>query len=292
MALFAVLFFRLWYLQVLSGDEYLAEAKDNRTREYKILAPRGDILDRDGNVLVDNRTGLALQVNTGEAARADPAEERAELPRLGRARRICAAEGAADDRRRAKSRRRRAGDAAPDVDYDLVYYLQSARTASPASRVAAGLRPRLPERHLGRPPGRLRRRDHAEQLKEPPTTGLEPGDEIGAGGVEYSTTIYLRGRTGVTRSRSTPRPADRATSSLRAADPRRQPEADARQKVQQAGESALASRGLPGAFVDDERQGRLDPRHGLLPDLRPDASTPTDDPGPVNALNRDAERRR
>ena len=60
-ALFAVLFFRLWNLQVLDGDEYLAEAKNNRTREYKVIAPRGDILDRDGNVLVDNRTSLALQ---------------------------------------------------------------------------------------------------------------------------------------------------------------------------------------------------------------------------------------
>ena len=29
---FAVIFFRLWYLQVLSGDKYLAEANDNRVR--------------------------------------------------------------------------------------------------------------------------------------------------------------------------------------------------------------------------------------------------------------------
>ena len=47
-ALFAVLFFRLWNLQVLDGGKYLAEAKNNRTREYKVIAPRGDILDRDG----------------------------------------------------------------------------------------------------------------------------------------------------------------------------------------------------------------------------------------------------
>jgi penicillin-binding protein 2 len=33
-ALFAVLFFRLWDLQVLSGDQYLAEAKNNRTRVF------------------------------------------------------------------------------------------------------------------------------------------------------------------------------------------------------------------------------------------------------------------
>ncbi|MGH2941616.1 MAG: hypothetical protein ACRDLN_02410, partial [Solirubrobacteraceae bacterium] len=40
-ALFAIVFFRLWYLQVLSGDKYLAEARGNRLRELRIQAPRG-----------------------------------------------------------------------------------------------------------------------------------------------------------------------------------------------------------------------------------------------------------
>ena len=48
MALFAIVFFRLWYLQVLSGDQYLVEANDNRFRELRIQAPRGDIVDRNG----------------------------------------------------------------------------------------------------------------------------------------------------------------------------------------------------------------------------------------------------
>ena len=47
-ALFAVLFFRLWDLQVLDGAQYLAEAKNNRTREFQVVAPRGEILDRNG----------------------------------------------------------------------------------------------------------------------------------------------------------------------------------------------------------------------------------------------------
>ena len=41
LALFVVLFFRLWFLQVLDGEEYLAEAKNNRTREFRVSAPRG-----------------------------------------------------------------------------------------------------------------------------------------------------------------------------------------------------------------------------------------------------------
>ena len=62
LVLFAIIFFRLWYLQVLSGDTYLAEANDNRVREVKVEAPRGEIVDRNGTVLVDNRTALAVQV--------------------------------------------------------------------------------------------------------------------------------------------------------------------------------------------------------------------------------------
>ena len=58
--LFIVLFFRLWFLQVLNGSKYLAEANSNRTREFRVTAPRGEILDRSGNVLVSNRTSLAF----------------------------------------------------------------------------------------------------------------------------------------------------------------------------------------------------------------------------------------
>ena len=62
-AILAALFFRLWLLQIVGGEEYLAEARNNRTREFRDTAPRGEILDRDGKMLVYNRTSLALQVN-------------------------------------------------------------------------------------------------------------------------------------------------------------------------------------------------------------------------------------
>ena len=55
-AMFAIIFFRLWFLQVLSGEQYVAQANDNRVRDVPIPAPRGDILDRDGQLLVDSRT--------------------------------------------------------------------------------------------------------------------------------------------------------------------------------------------------------------------------------------------
>ncbi len=56
--LFGVIAFRLWYMQVLSGDTYVKVAKDNRIREVKVEAPRGVIYDRNGKILVENRAGL------------------------------------------------------------------------------------------------------------------------------------------------------------------------------------------------------------------------------------------
>jgi penicillin-binding protein 2 len=60
--LFAVIFFRLWFLQVLSGDDYVTQARENRVRKIKIEAPRGDIVDRDGNRLVITRVAPVVQI--------------------------------------------------------------------------------------------------------------------------------------------------------------------------------------------------------------------------------------
>ena len=62
LTLFAIVFFRLWFLQVLSGDQYLVEARENRTRDIRIPAPRGKIVDRNGSLLVDNRPANVVQL--------------------------------------------------------------------------------------------------------------------------------------------------------------------------------------------------------------------------------------
>jgi penicillin-binding protein 2 len=63
LALFAIIFFRLWFLQVLSGDQYLAQASSNRVRHISIAAPRGQIVDRSGTVLVDSTAVPAVVVS-------------------------------------------------------------------------------------------------------------------------------------------------------------------------------------------------------------------------------------
>ena len=62
LTVFAVLFLRLWALQVLSGDRYLSVANDNRVRTIRLEAPRGPIVDRNGRVLVSNVAGTRVEL--------------------------------------------------------------------------------------------------------------------------------------------------------------------------------------------------------------------------------------
>ncbi len=63
LALFGIVFFRLWFLQVLSGEQYVAQARVNRVREVAIPAPRGEIVDRNNKELVANRRARAVVVS-------------------------------------------------------------------------------------------------------------------------------------------------------------------------------------------------------------------------------------
>ncbi len=81
LAMFAIIFFRLWFLQVLSGDQYLAQASVNRVRDIAIPAARGQIVDRAGNVLVDSRPTIAVQVTPPELPK-NPIRQRRVYARL------------------------------------------------------------------------------------------------------------------------------------------------------------------------------------------------------------------
>jgi penicillin-binding protein 2 len=60
--LFGIVFFRLWYLQVLTGQEAVTQARDNRVRKVAIEAPRGDIVDRNNVKLVRTKRAAVVQM--------------------------------------------------------------------------------------------------------------------------------------------------------------------------------------------------------------------------------------
>src|SRR3954471_11342784 len=59
LAIFLVLTYGLWRLQVSRSDLYATLAEKNRVRDVPILAPRGKILDREGRVIVDNYSSFS-----------------------------------------------------------------------------------------------------------------------------------------------------------------------------------------------------------------------------------------
>jgi penicillin-binding protein 2 len=250
LVLFAVLFFRLWNLQVLSGDKYLAEAKNNRTREYKVIAPRGDILDREGEVIVDNRTSLALQVNTAKLPE-DPAEERAELARIGKLTHMTLPKV-----RKTIQESEEVAAGAPvtlrqDVGFDLVAYVEENQREFPgvtAQRVFVRHYPHgtLGAHFLGSV-GEI----SEEELKEPQHKDLEPGDQVGKNGTEFAYDDFLRGQPGLTKIQvnalGQPTPGGQLVSQPPTPGDNLKLTIDG--SVQEAGEAALAARGLPGAFV-------------------------------------------
>lgn len=63
LSLFAALFARVWFLQIISEQEFVAQAEGNRERTVVELAPRGRILDSQGRVLVDNRPSIVITID-------------------------------------------------------------------------------------------------------------------------------------------------------------------------------------------------------------------------------------
>jgi penicillin-binding protein 2 len=60
LAIFLLLGFGLWRLQVNGSDYYQKLAEQNRIRNLPILAPRGRILDREGRIIVNNYPSFSV----------------------------------------------------------------------------------------------------------------------------------------------------------------------------------------------------------------------------------------
>ena len=68
-SLFATLFVRLYYLQVVGGDEYHAQATSQSVREIVVQPQRGLIVDDMGRPLVANRTSWVVSVDRSVLAK-------------------------------------------------------------------------------------------------------------------------------------------------------------------------------------------------------------------------------
>jgi penicillin-binding protein 2 len=247
-AIFSVLFLRLWYVQVLSGDKYRTEANDNRIREIRVQAPRGDILDRNGKVMVANRTELAVEVSPEDLPDPGPTRSR-EMHQLATVTGMTPVEI-----HKALQDPERAAPGGPVVlkkglGVDKVYYLRENQSSFPGVSVERVFTREYKDgyaaAHLFGNVGEVT----AEQLKEPRYSGLHQGDTVGQSGIEYEYDRFLRGKPGTDRVQvdALGRPTEQLRSKPASAGNDVRLTIDS--GLQSYAEGALDSFGLPGAFV-------------------------------------------
>ncbi len=82
LSLFVTLFARLWFLQVLGGESYQAQAAEQSVREIVVQPNRGLIVDDMGRPLVANRTSWVVTVDRNLLAKLDEAEQERVLRRV------------------------------------------------------------------------------------------------------------------------------------------------------------------------------------------------------------------
>ncbi|WP_246354811.1 penicillin-binding transpeptidase domain-containing protein [Nocardioides ungokensis] len=82
-ALFATLFARLYYLQVVGGEEYHAQAASQSVREVVVQPQRGLIVDDMGRPLVANRTSWVVSVDRAMLDKMSHSQRGKLIERLG-----------------------------------------------------------------------------------------------------------------------------------------------------------------------------------------------------------------
>jgi penicillin-binding protein 2 len=304
--LFGIIFFRLWYLEDLDGDKYLAQARENRVRTERIPAPRGQIVDANKVVIVDNRKATVVSLNPASI----PPQMREAIATYGQ--RFTA---------RSKRRKGRQGPRPPlpqptgallaryerlgkvlglsvktinqrvvtgilQVPYADVRirtgvpasqrnYIQERSDQFPGVTVAQLYVRQYPYRSTAAQVlGSIGQIDR-DQLTQSHFKGVAAGTDIGKAGLEYEYDKLLRGTDGSLHIEVNAAGERRRASTVRQPKQGRELKLTLRLDVQQAGESALrtAGHGLPGAFV------ALNPENGAVYGM---GSSPTFNPRDLN----------
>jgi penicillin-binding protein 2 len=85
LSLFVTLFARLWYLQVLGGEAYQAQAAEQSVRQLVVQPARGLVVDDMGRPLVASRTSWVVSVDRTMLHKMEDEEQEALLRRVARA---------------------------------------------------------------------------------------------------------------------------------------------------------------------------------------------------------------
>ena len=194
LALFAVLFLRLWALQVLSGDRYLAQANDNRVRTLRLEAPRGPILDRSGHVLVTNTPGTRVELWPSDLPKTWAAQ-------LAELRKLAAVTGVSTKDIVAALAKHGDDPLTPvvvqrGIKQQQIYYLLEHQDEFPGVRLAESYLRKYPYQSLAAQVlgyvGQISPEDYKALKKK----GYLASDSIGQSGIERTYDTYIRGKDG------------------------------------------------------------------------------------------------
>jgi len=200
-SLFAVLFGRLWYLQVMASPQYARKAEQNIVRWVQLTAPRGRILDRNGVELAGNTPVTVVTIDRDKIKKQSVREDLF--------RRLAKPLGPLDTTVDALKKRytdpqyQQLADLplAEGVDEQLATFLMERRDDYPGIDVATVARRTYPygplAAHVLGYVGRISD-DRASELDkaDPP---YQPSDIVGVNGIEKIYETQLRGIPGLVR---------------------------------------------------------------------------------------------
>lgn len=208
LALFATLFARLWFLQVVGSPEYQLQAETLNTRKISIEAPRGRILDAKGRVIVDNRVVTVVTLDRKELEQSDDRDGTLlrlarELTKAGIPTKVSDLEARLVDKRFSPIE---PVPVATDIDESLEIYLTERRDQFPGVHVERETVRVYPygalASHVLGYVGKINQEELEQRMgtKDDPIDNPKPYREdsiIGKTGVEYTFEEELRGTPGV-----------------------------------------------------------------------------------------------
>src|SRR2546422_6564122 len=262
LAIFLILAYGLWRLQVVQSDFYSAAAEKNRTREVPILAPRGRILDREGRTIVDNYpsfTALLLRDSSRDLS--------ADTDLIAQGLHLDAKEVRERIRKFASVPHYQPIYLKDDITPDELAFIESHRNELPELDTIMAHRRLYPRNgfmaHLIGYVGEV-----SEQMLNQPRWELyNPGDVVGQSGVELQYNQILMGKNGSRRAVVNSRGKEVGQLEEKPAEPGKQLKLTIDIDLQIAAEQALE--GKNGAIV------AMDPRNGEILAM---VSRPTFDP--------------
>jgi penicillin-binding protein 2 len=199
LAVFATLFLRLWSLQVLNGEQLLRASQNNQRRDIRVQAPRGPILDRNGNVLVTNVPGRAVQIWSSDLPKRRGV-------RLREIRVLARVLGLPANQIGAAIRRHRHDPLTPirikdSASRAQVFYLEERAEDFPGVQIVPAYLRYYPNRELAAHALGYVSEISPEQVAALHSQGYRGGDTIGQTGIESYYDRYLRGTAGVSQLR-------------------------------------------------------------------------------------------